>query len=288
MFFLSSTISLCSTTSQISCKIDGLGGTQPDRICVLRDFLRVIQNCDNPETNPRPVDNAIIIQGTVGVGKTSIGENFAKEVNGNFVMLRANEIMNGSDPAKMVRDIYQKAKKDSNYGEKICKRKPYVIILDDIDDIANINPSTRTMSISDGLDELRKQISDNSNDPYIITILICNNYNFLDERLRSRCSTIRLPIPDWYNRRAIINFYANQFPNEFDSHFLDKVASATWLFTGRDIKRIFVYTWQEAKSKNQNKLAKERLLFYLSECRDHVVSKRNYGFMCSWFRCYCG
>jgi len=49
LFFLFSTKFLFSA-EQTTCKIEGLGGTQPIEICITRDFLRAVQKSGNPET----------------------------------------------------------------------------------------------------------------------------------------------------------------------------------------------------------------------------------------------
>lgn len=271
------------------CTLKELGGEQPWEVCMIRDFIEVIKKSSGDE-RIRPAANAYIFFGKRGLGKTTIGQSLANELNGNSAIYRANELLVNPNSAAKIADIYKTAEKFSNKDQEVKKgRCPYIIVIDDIDDWVVTNVETQLAQEKFGLDQLRKEIEDHSEDPYIITILISNNYLKVEPRLRSRCIGVKCPLPDWESSLAIIKFYADRFPNCFDNDFLKQLASDIFLFSGRDVKQLFTLAWAETKGRGKHQIEKGVMLEMLAEFKRKKDPEfyNEYGFMCRWFGCYC-
>ena len=283
-----------------TCTLNGLGGEQPEEICVIRDFLQELmkkkskKDSEKKDLLPKGLvskRNAFILYGERGLGKTSIGKAFAKNVNGNSTFKAASDIFSKKNSCKTVKQIYKKADEASRL--KNGTRQPYIIIIDDIDDYATVATENQTPNERSGMQTLRGEIDEYENNPYVITLLITNNYKAIDDRLQSRCTTVQFFLPDFDSRLAIIELYARMSQNSFlsDETFLQRLAHEMKFFSGRDIEAVFSWAVKMKKgrcidkstllialekqlNKNPESLIKKHGIDYYCTCNNNATTRK--------------
>ena len=251
-----------------SCELDTLAGEQPMEVCIIRNFLKKLQKQkkmrereqEKKEMRKRePACNAFLLHGERGLGKTSIAKILAdsvkddsvkdksvedESVGKNFTIKLASEIFRYENSNEIIKKIYATAEIASQNPDGT--NQPYIIIIDDIDDYATRSLENQENSVISGMQVLRKKIDEQNCNPHIITILIANKSDEIDERLRDRCKLIKCYLPDFDSRVAIIKIYAqfNKALFLLDEEFIKRLAYEMEFFTGRDIKKVFDWASQ--------------------------------------------
>lgn len=197
------TVSIQAPTSKEPCKLLKLGGTQPQELCNLREFLKEAKK----SIDRKPAQSVILYYGSAGTGKTTAAQEVANEASVPILFYVTSTLATGGMDEKFkgalaIKYVYQEA-------EKLSEGKyPVVIIFDDIDGVARKDIPKMATERQEALYELRYQLQKYVNHPRIITILTTNIYKQIDWSISQRCSLVILPVPSEENRLEIIKFHA--------------------------------------------------------------------------------
>ena len=228
------------------CYVKNLGGTQPDQICHMRNFLKAYEK----QTHPFPGKNALLIYGPLGTGKTLAAKAIGKEADVHVIFYDLKDkFLEGPWIGLKIKEIYQEAEKAAQQF-----RKPVVIILDDIDQISGLDKSRFTQQEIEALAEVCNQIQQHAHCSYIVTILATAKVTQVNKELQECCIPVKIGTPDQQNRFEIIKFYATKHKLDLPETLCREFAQSYSDFSGRFIEVAFSTAKTLAAGRNKDKI----------------------------------
>ncbi|HJZ23863.1 MAG TPA: AAA family ATPase [Candidatus Babeliales bacterium] len=194
-----------------TCRVFGLGGTQPDMVCMLSEFIKQFIN----KQERSPITNAVIFEGPTGTGKTEvtklISQNSGVETKIVYMRLIITKHQNMQEAAEEIRKIYQEA---DDYVTK--ENKPLIIIIEEME-IIDASNHEKMHDISKAIiGEINAQIEKHQKNKGVVTIIVTNESSKLDRGLTLRCQRVIWTFPNEADRTAIMWHYLNPtFPRSF-------------------------------------------------------------------------
>lgn len=213
-----------------TCRMNNLGGTFPDDVCVLCEYLKKVARGEKEE---HPMVNSWIYYGKEGTGKTKTAEDVARQSNCTVDIHTAEELsekikITGSS-AGVVTDLFENALK------KKRSDKPVVLIVNDIETLLRNNPEHSEMILS----SFRTLMDEYRNDRYF-QIIFTGRRTPLDEGFSGRCASVKFQLPNAENRKEILQHHLNlkKFPHQLSERELNFLVWSTKKFSGGDIEKL--------------------------------------------------
>lgn len=214
------------------CIVENLGGTQPDKICQMREFLKSYDS----QAHQFPGKNALLIYGPLGTGKTLVAQAIAQESQAQvlYFKLGTDKFLERAWIGLKIKEVYDEA-------ERLAKenKKPVVVIWDEIDQICGKDSTKFSLQEKEALVELCKQIKAHAHCSYLVTILATAYSYTVNGELRDCTISVEIGIPNYDNRLAIIRFYARRQKIELSEKFCRELANNYSDFSGRFIEVAF-------------------------------------------------
>ena len=225
---------------EATCTFKNLGGTLPDDICYIREFLKAAKSKSATyEQNKKPsatdeLYNAYIFHGKSGTGKTTTAKEEGTEADVVHDFHTAHEILNKIDEShnahKIIAEIFTQAIQKSS-------KEPIVLIIDEIDELQRHDSKTAESFFA----AIRSQLDTCKFNSSIVIILTSNNIKKLDYPMLRRCIQVKWSVPSADNRKAIIEFFAKKHGLSLSDKVLDSLQQETDTFTGYQIARSFYF-----------------------------------------------
>ena len=177
--------------------------------------------------------NCFLLYGPPGTGKSTIAQVMARKAGRDIIYAGGGDF----------RDAYQgsgKAKLDAIFAEA-KKRGNCIILIDEIDGTSNrLQPHNSTQEDNRAVKSLITTLDQYRHDPDIYVICTTNYPENIDPAIIRRFKRIEIPLPDYAQRKKIINYYlkqnniavASRTPHALSPDFYDKLISATDGFSG--------------------------------------------------------
>lgn len=171
----------------------------------------------------------VLFYGSPGTGKTMTARALANEVNANFMMVRATDLVGEfvGDGSKRIHELYKNASDMS----------PSVVFIDELDAIA-LDRSYQSVrgDVSEVVNALLSELDGIKENLGVVTIAATNTKGLLDSAIRSRFEEeLEFRTPKTGERMQILKHYACSLPLNVAVD-LKKYASRTKGFSGRDLK----------------------------------------------------
>ena len=200
------------------------------------------------------IQNALLLVGPPGTGKTMLAEAVANEASVPFIGVNAPELVEkwlGTTSAN-IRDLYELAR----------KKAPCIVFMDEIDGLAL---KRRTDGgETDAGDEVRTAMLQlcaeldgfNRRGESIITIFTSNRDDRVDDAILSRSKQIEIPVPDRQAKLKIYKIKTQKYNLDEDIDF-DRIVDRTpENCPGRDITNICTEVWLK-KTKDAKRIGKK-------------------------------
>ena len=200
------------------------------------------------------IQNALLLVGPPGTGKTMLAEAVANEARVPFIGVNAPELVEkwlGTTSAN-IRDLYELAR----------KKAPCIVFMDEIDGLAL---KRRTDGgETDAGDEVRTAMLQlcaeldgfNRRGEPIITIFTSNRDDRVDDAILSRSKQIEVPVPDRHAKLKIYKIKTQKYNLNEDIDFNRIVDLTPENCTGRDITNICTEIWLR-KTKDAKRMGKK-------------------------------
>jgi len=200
------------------------------------------------------IQNALLLVGPPGTGKTMLAEAVANEAKVPFIGVNAPELVEkwlGTTSAN-IRDLYELAR----------KKAPCIVFMDEIDGLAL---KRRTDGgETDAGDEVRTAMLQlcaeldgfNRRGEPIITIFTSNRDDRVDDAILSRSKQIEVPVPDRHAKLKIYKIKTQKYNLNEDIDFNRIVDLTPENCTGRDITNICTEIWLR-KTKDAKRMGKK-------------------------------
>jgi hypothetical protein len=219
--------------SEIPTLQDLFGDTIPN---TFRLYLKHMQNRSTKQPSGMKPKNCLLLYGPPGTGKSTIAQVMARTAGKNIVYAGGGDF----------RDEFQgsgKAKLDALFAEA-KKRGNCVIIIDEIDGTSSrMQPVGSTQEDNRALKSLITTLDQYRYDPDIFVICTTNYVENIDPAITRRFKAIEIPLPNYTQRKKIIDYYLarngitvlSKTPDAISPDFYDKLISATEGFSGDNI-----------------------------------------------------
>ncbi len=200
------------------------------------------------------IQNALLLVGPPGTGKTMLAEAVANEARVPFIGVNAPELVEkwlGTTSAN-IRDLYELAR----------KKAPCIVFMDEIDGLAL---KRRTDGgETDAGDEVRTAMLQlcaeldgfNRRGEPIITIFTSNRDDRVDDAILSRSKQIEVPVPNRQAKLKIYKIKTQKYNLNEDIDFNRIVDLTPENCTGRDITNICTEIWLR-KTKDAKRMGKK-------------------------------
>lgn len=222
----------------------------------LQEIVDFLKNPDKYRKLGARIPKGVLLVGASGVGKTLLAKAIAGEANVPFFSVAGSEFMEmlvgvGSSRA---RDLFRMAR----------EQQPSLIFIDEIDAIGR----QRGMGIGGGHDEREQTLNqiliemDGFDERTAVIVLAATNRpDMLDPALvrPGRFDRkINIPLPDFEDRKGIIQIHMRNKPFEDDVN-LDDIARKTVGFSGADIENMLNESAILAARQNRDKISSKDL-----------------------------
>ena len=208
--------------------VKDMAGAQPQELCLLREFLKVVKERQIKNRKIQKGPSAILFHGPAGTGKTLGVKNMSQEadVHLDFQDIKALISEHGGNLSGELKKIYATAVEKSKN-----EKRPIIILFDDTStkgDMGNMLLLLNTI------------LDSNFDNPSVITIFTSNSdLSSFDNSLKNRCLLVSLQMPDTDKRIEIIKFYNQRFDGTVCNEAAEKLAKKYSDFSCRDIALVF-------------------------------------------------
>jgi len=206
---------------------------------VLEECKEVISYLDNKElfsSIGAEMPKGILLEGPPGTGKTLLAKGIATETNSSFISVSGSEFVElfvGMGAAK-VRELFNNARSNS----------PCIIFIDEIAAIGKQRGNSVGFAANDEREQTLNQIlyemdGFNNNDNILI-LAATNRKDILDKALLRPGRfdrIIKVPLPDKYSRRKILDYYCGLKKLEQNID-MDSLSEITDGFSGAQLKNL--------------------------------------------------
>lgn len=215
-----------------------IGGYQPVKDELLH-ALALIRGAEGmPEHLHRElVPRGFILHGPPGTGKTLFAKALATAFEATIMVVSGPEVtdMYVGESERKVREIFAEARRNA----------PAVVVFDEFDSIATRRSGREDGGSRAGNAIVAQLLTEMDGFRPAVPVLIIGTTNRLDiiddALLRpSRFRPIRIDLPEIEARRAIAKVHAEHFEIPVSDALLDRIAAATNLMNGDEIRSIFV------------------------------------------------
>ena len=233
--------------TKFTCKMSNLGGTLPNDVCVLRDFLKKVKAATKQHIEIKSEDKigtAWLFHGHPGVGKTTGAHLITEEANIEIDFHDSREISKRisetHNPAGVITDIFESAKQKATH-------RPIILVIDEIDGLAKNHQQSMDIIYS----SMRTLIDEYKKNSNLLIIFTSNQTYHLDEGFKGRCAQVEWLKPNSKNREQILFFYANRFSVILTQKFVTDMIAETNNFSGREFYQAFVNARKIALYENK-------------------------------------
>lgn len=182
------------------------------------------------------VPRGFIFHGPPGTGKTLFAKAVATALEATIMVVSGPEVTDKwlGESERKVREIFAEARRNA----------PAVVVFDEFDSIASRRTGREDSASRAGNAVVAQLLTEMDGFRSAVPVLIIGTTNRLDmiddALLRpSRFRPIRLDLPDREARRAIAKVHADHFGVPVSDLLLDRIATATNLMNGDEIRSIF-------------------------------------------------
>ena len=203
---------------------DVIGHSQVKKKCQI-----VMRYLEEPEQFGDWAPRNVLFYGSPGTGKTMTARALANEVDANFMMVRATDLVGEfvGDGSKRIHELYSTASDNT----------PTIIFIDELDAIA-LDRSFQSVrgDVSEIVNALLSELDGLRENTGVVTIAATNNPMLLDKAIRSRFEEeLNFKVPSDSERLKILQSYAKTLPLPLDADLAGFVKRIKG-FSGRDIK----------------------------------------------------
>jgi AAA family ATPase len=218
---------ICVKNSGLRLK-DVVGHNQVKMKCEI-----VMRYLENPGQFGEWAPKNVLFFGPPGTGKTLTARALANEVNAEFIMVRATDLVGEfvGDGSKRIHDLYLSA----------VESAPTIVFIDEMDAIA-LDRSFQSVrgDVSEVVNALLSELDGIRENLGVVTVAATNSPILLDKAIRSRFEEeLHFKKPTKAERLKILRHYSQKLPLPVDVD-LRKYCSSTKGFSGRDLKEKFL------------------------------------------------
>lgn len=206
------------------------------------EFIDILESSKNIENRI----NGIIISGESGSGKSKLMTSIIQHLKWNSIEVNSSTIFqeNIGDAEKYLNEIFQKAKMEQDK----C-----ILLFDNFDLISNPKGQIRKQVLHEFL-YLMRYIK-NFKDPYICVIGMTDDFESIDKRLLDPDifgKIFELKVPTEKSRLEISKYILKDFKVKNESEILHFLNEKTQGFIAKDIHRLIVESYLNAKERNDD------------------------------------
>ncbi|GBE17487.1 ATP-dependent zinc metalloprotease FtsH 1 [archaeon BMS3Abin16] len=203
---------------------DVIGHSQVKKKCRI-----VMRYLEEPEQFGDWAPRNVLFYGAPGTGKTMTARALANEVEADFMMVRATDLVGEfvGDGSKRIHELYSTA----------ADNAPTIIFIDELDAIA-LDRSFQSVrgDVSEVVNALLSEMDGLRENVGVVTIAATNNPMLLDKAIRSRFEEeLNFKVPTDGERLKILQSYALTLPVPLEADLAGFVKRIKG-FSGRDIK----------------------------------------------------
>jgi len=208
----------------------------PEVIDECKDIINYLENKKLYEEYGAQVPKGILLEGPPGTGKTLLAKAIATETNSTFISTSGSEFIElfvGMGAAR-VRELFRIAR----------EKKPSIIFIDEIDAVGrqrgagvNLGNDEREQT----LNQLLFEMDGFKNNSDIIVLAATNRKDVLDQALLRPGRfdrLIRVPLPDKYSRKQILELLLNSKPFDTSQIKIDLLAEITEGLSGAQLNNL--------------------------------------------------
>jgi transitional endoplasmic reticulum ATPase len=178
----------------------------------------------------------ILLYGPPGNGKTLVAKAIASQINANFLSVKGPELFSMwfSDSARLIRDLFQRARKLS----------PAIIFFDELDAIAPKRGADDTdvgKEVDATVNQLLTLLDGVERFHGVFIVGATNRPSALDPALLRPGRLDRLvyiPMPTKDSRKSILKIHTKKIPMEKSEEFLENLAKKTENYSGADLENL--------------------------------------------------
>ena len=260
------------------CTVSNMAGEHPHDICdqikrLLREEAEGRVQFGPSSTAKSSEKNVLLFEGPTGTGKTTLAEAFATDSNSHFYRIDAPTLLNryiGGTKDALMEEI------DNALAEGKALNKRVVILVDEIDKLANNAKSTDHNECDAAISALWCYIDKNQYNPNVFFVFTTNRLNHLPLPFKNRIGSniISIKSPDAQQRKKLLNVFSERYTTKgledyCSGNNIEKIVKETENFSVRDIDELYIQARRDA-SRESKPVTENHLLYALQGKKANV------------------